>query len=366
MEEIIGCFISFIGIGYSLLLIFSFKNWTAKFKTEDVLHLDYEPKVSIVIAFRNETKVLQQLIESLKSQDYSNFEVILINDHSTDGSLEILKDVSWERMTVYDQEKGKNGKKYALELGVDKSEGELLLFTDADCVFPENWVSSMVYGLQRENADWYAGPIKYELANARLSSFFQALESAYLMMISSWTIVKNIPTTCNGANILMKKSTFLEVDGFEGIRNTPSGDDELFMQKLRKSGTFTLSYSFRQDSIVTTKPALTWSELLNQRFRWASKLKNNSLPFNFILAVLVFSFHLAYMSAFFMNWKLGLILLVVRFLLEIWGGFQAFKLFKLKFKIDYFLISFFVYPLYVIFMSVATQVARFSWKGREY
>jgi glycosyltransferase involved in cell wall biosynthesis len=102
------------------------------------------PDVSVIVAFRNEEKNLNALINSILVQDYAgNFEIILVNDHSNDNSLKIINEFSDERVKVFDLPVGHEGKKSALRYAHDFAAGEILFFTDADCVVPNNWIKTM-------------------------------------------------------------------------------------------------------------------------------------------------------------------------------------------------------------------------------
>lgn len=324
----------------------------------------HQPKVAVIIAFRNESKNLQKLLDSLLAQEYQNYEVYLVNDHSTDDFQNILNAYSDERIHLLHLNEGEKGKKSAITFGVTQCTAELLLFTDADCWMENNWISSMVDELESENSDWLSGPIFIHSKGTWIEDF-QQLESAYLGAISRFCIKQKIPTTCNGANIMMRRNVFLEINGFEGIEQTPSGDDELLMQKLALAG-YNLNASKNKKCLVSTSAQEGFEQTLNQRIRWASKLKYNLLRYNFMLSVLIFLFHLASIVILFLDWKFGILFWTWRLIVEFILAKQIFKWLDSPLKMIHFLISFFVYPLYVIFMSVATQLKAYQWKERKY
>ena len=76
---------------------------------------------------------------------------------------------------------------------------------------------------------------------------------------------------CNGANLAYTKSAFIEVNGFEGIDEIPSGDDMLLMHKIFLAHPHHVHYMKSQEAIVTTHPEPSWKDFFNQRIRWASK-----------------------------------------------------------------------------------------------
>src|SRR5437899_2552239 len=122
----------------------------------------YEPLVSVVITCKNEVRKIENCIGSLAKQSYSNFEIILIDAKSTDGTFEkaynlrnYMKSLkNCKRYLVISAEaetpsKGRNA-------GVGMAEGEIIAFTDADCVAEENWLDNLVKHIS--NGKMVGGP----------------------------------------------------------------------------------------------------------------------------------------------------------------------------------------------------------------
>src|SRR5262249_17850018 len=116
------------------------------------------PKVSILVAARDEESNIESCIRELLDQDYPNFEVIAIDDRSRDGTSSILRgleneyDGRLQALTVRELPDGWFGKNNAMRMGVDASTGEWLLLTDADCRFPSRGVLSAAMHDARENS----------------------------------------------------------------------------------------------------------------------------------------------------------------------------------------------------------------------
>jgi cellulose synthase/poly-beta-1,6-N-acetylglucosamine synthase-like glycosyltransferase len=133
------------------------------------------PNVSILIAFRNEAQNLEKLVSGLMAQDYpgEKLEIILVDDHSEDESLQILKDLAEENsdsLKVLTLPSGLSGKKSALSFGKIQATSDVLLFTDADVHLPENWVRSMLACMQNSQADMVCGEVKVlDYGNIELS-----------------------------------------------------------------------------------------------------------------------------------------------------------------------------------------------------
>lgn len=333
-------------------------------KKESIESIKFQPKVAVIVAFRDEAHNLEKLIKAILAQDYQNFDLYLVNDHSKDEYQKVISSFDDERIHVLHLPNELTGKKRAIQFGVENSNSELILTTDADCWMGKDWVITMVNELESKGKDWQAGPIFIE-SNKTLLQDFQQLESTYLVAISGFLINKKTPSTCNGANILMRRAVFENVNAFEGLHQTPSGDDELLMQKIYIAG-YLLNACKNPKAIVKTNAQETKESFLAQRIRWASKLKYNLLNYNLYLSALVFGFHASIIMLLFIDFKLGLSLLFVRFLAEYLLAFVLYKKNSETLKVIHFTISFFVYPLYVIFMSVASQLKSYIWKGRKY
>lgn len=358
MEAVI--IVSILLFLYGLLLLVSAFFW----KKQRGIIVSTNVPVSVIVAFRNEGKHLERLMKSLEKQVYSNLEIVLVDDHSEDNSCKVVKENMLSNVQLLHLPAHLTGKKQAIAYGVEHAKADYILITDADCLVPTSWVGTMVQELLTKKRDWQAGAIKYETKEGVLN-FFQRIESAYLVMISGWTMAVNKPTTCNGANIIFKKAVFEKEKGFEGLMQTPSGDDELLMQKLFSKG-YKLGYCTSNAALVITASAESFSELINQRIRWASKMKYGFLNNNLFLALFILLVHIAVIASFFIDVSFGRSILMTRFFIEFFAALLMFLTFKMEFNLFYFVFSFFVYPLYVIFMSFASRLKKFKWKGREY
>jgi len=100
------------------------------------------PKVSVVIPAYNAEKTIEETIQGLLSQDYSknDYEIIVVDDGSNDSTKEMIK--KFKRVKLFKQKH--RGPAAARNLGVKHSKGDLILFTDADCVPDKNWIKNMI------------------------------------------------------------------------------------------------------------------------------------------------------------------------------------------------------------------------------
>ena len=142
------------------LLIFMIKSITMSPKLEFIVNIEKKfPKVSVILPARNEEKHIRHCISSLLKQDYSDFEIILVNDESTDKTLEIMKEfeksypAKIKVVNITHRDKNWIGKNWACYQGYLKSNGTLLLFTDADSFHSEKTMSLAVQNIIHNRLD---------------------------------------------------------------------------------------------------------------------------------------------------------------------------------------------------------------------
>ena len=174
-------------------------------------------KISVLIALRNEESNIPNLIQSLIKQEFSpgDLEIILVDDHSTDNTLEVLQNITREQpqFHILSLPDNQNGKKAALRFGQAQSTGEILLLTDGDCQPGPTWLATMLNAFSEENTGMVLGPVILSPANTRFQKL-QQLE--YMSMVVSGAGSTGIgrpklPPTCSiKTPLLFNKNTLSE------------------------------------------------------------------------------------------------------------------------------------------------------------
>lgn len=229
------------------------------------------PPVSIIIAARNEQENLPRLLNALKEQQYPVFEVIVVNDRSTDGTLRVLENFSKDfsqlkAVHIAELPQGWTGKKNAIKHGIDASRYEILLFTDADC-YPasENWISEMA-GSFEPNVDLVLGFSPYEKSSNILNQFirFETLHTGLLYLSFA---ISGKPYMGVGRNLAYQKWLF-EKSGFGGDEKYTGGDDDIFVNRhARKSNTGVV---LTPESQMISIPEISGLAYLRQKIRHLS------------------------------------------------------------------------------------------------
>lgn len=262
--------------------------------------------ISVIIAARNEEKHLAFLLDNLLKQEYpqDKCEFIIVNDRSTDKTDFILKNYSKKYsqikyISIQDELLELVGKKRALTEGINHAQGEFLLFTDADCRPWKRWLSSMNEVFSR-GFDVVVGysPLKCKSKgfSKKIICILKKLERLAMFTLSAGSIGWNWGITATGRNFAYKKEVFESINGFNGIGHIPSGDDDLFLQKISKSHSYKISFATHPDSYVPSIEQKSGSQTFQQEKRRGSKwryypalIKVISLvTFIFLLSLVVF------------------------------------------------------------------------------
>lgn len=252
-------------------------------KTKPVsIPLDYIPSasVTIIVVAHNESKSIGTCLQGILQQSYPAhlMEIIVIDDHSTDATIDEVQKIGSERIALYNLKdypeyiKAPAYKKSAITLAVDKSTSEYIVITDADCVHSSQWLNTVVYGLEKNQNAFQTAPVILDGNNSLLSEM-QETEQLVLMLITAAGITSGLHDIANGANMAFRKSAFLKVDGYTGNEQFASGDDMFLAEKMRKAFPGQIAFNKSIDVSLSTKAKTNWPSLIKQRLRWAGKNK---------------------------------------------------------------------------------------------
>ena len=337
--------------------------------------------ISVIIAARNEERNIHGLLQSLHAQQYPKelYEVIIIDDHSTDSTWQLLQEQPFSSMHVkplqlkeFVEETGviASYKKKAIETGINAATGTLIVTTDADCRFNALWLQTIASFYEANDARFIAAPVTFYNQHTLLS-VFQSLDFLTLQGITAASVYKRFHSMCNGANLAYERSAFYEVNGFNNIDNIASGDDMLLMHKIFKRYPDKVFYLKNRHAIVTTEPVTTWKQFFHQRIRWASKADSYDDKRIFIVLLLVYLLNVCFfagaIAAFFKTtWLgLGLLLLFAKILIEFPFVNSVAIFFGQQKLMKYFP---FLQPLHIAYTIIAGWLGKFGhyeWKGRR-
>ena len=321
--------------------------------------------VSIIIPVRNEEGNILDCLNSLSQQDVQKnlFEVIIVNDHSTDNTLHELSRYKGDlNVAIYHLENEK-GKKAALELGIQNATSNLVLTTDADCIYPEGWVRNMLLYYRQYKDYLIAGPV-YFIAPASIWQSMLYHEQLLINGMARSTINLQKPLMCSGANLMFEKQAFEEVGGYAFGREIASGDDVFLLHSMHKKFKHRIGFNNLLNSHVSTKYPESFKAFLFQRLRWAGKTIKVHSSFVWLVGLTTILVNSIFIANCILSYysSLYIILLILKVFVDIWFFYRV----RGKNKTSFFmvvLLSIF-YPLYsVLFASISPFISS-SWKGR--
>ena len=331
-------------------------------------------RVSVIIAARNEEDKLDKTLTDILSQDYPKelLEVIVVDDHSTDSTSEIISSYAAQGVILIklNEDKPLNSyKKKAISEAISISTGELIVTTDADCRMGADWLKTIVDYHQQNDFKMISSPVVFfEEKNA--FEEMQTLEFLYLIGLGAATIGQNTPSTCNGANLAYRKDVFYEVNGFHGIDDLASGDDELLLHKVVSLYPKGIGFCKSEKALVYTHAKSDLAAFIQQRKRWASKstrYKNKGIV---ALGVSLWFFNLFILTniifGFFDIFYLGLagVSFVSKCLVELIFLYPMCRFAGRKPLLWYQPILSFIHIFYFVYIGVAGNSGKYNWKGR--
>ena len=360
-------FIAFILLLYGLQILKYRIGWD---KIKHKSQQGFTPKVSIVIAMRNEESEIKRLIAALKKQIYPTdaLEFILVNDHSTDATLALLGQATMDNLQIVNMLEGESGKKNAIAKAVQIAKGEIILASDADCIFTPNWVQTMVSYFADEQIHLVSGPVNFHKQNGIFQSF-QALEFASLIGSGAGAIGMENAIFCNGANMAYRKAIFLEVNDFENDKAV-SGDDVFLLHSIKAKYPKAIAFAKDEDALVTTEGVQNIAGFINQRKRWAAKSSSykdlasiyTSFLVLFTNLIGVFLIGLLFFDTDYLNYFIYYF--GIKFLVDLSLLLPVLSFFKRKDLIKWIFPFELVYSFYIVLIVILSFTNSFEWKGR--
>lgn len=260
--------------------------------------LESSPAISIIVTAHNELNNLKVLIPALMAQDHQQYEVIIVNDRSDDGTHEYLIEVennfqNLKAVHIHDLPAHITGKKYALTLGIKAATFKQVLLTDADCIPASNsWARKMADGMDK-GADIVLGFSNYEKLPGLLNYFirFETLLTAIEYLGAA---ANKLPFMGVGRNLAYKKDLFLENKGFFGYQQIVGGDDDLFINKHATSRNTAICIG--NQSLVISKPKTIIKSYWHQKIRHLYVGKAYSIKSRFLLGIFNLSWILTWIT----------------------------------------------------------------------
>jgi len=326
--------------------------------------------IAVIVPFRDEGENMETLIQSLLSLNYpkEKLQIILVNDHSTDLSVEQIKKFESKQIQLVNLQDIEIGKKAALSKGVEKATSEIIVTTDADCIHPQDWLKSINNFFSNPKAQMLVGAVAIQDSKSFFTKL-QQIEFASLIGSGASLLHWRIPAMANGANLAFRREAFISVKGYEGNKHIASGDDEFLLKKLFEVFPNGVIFNNQVLSVVKTNSQQNMLTFFQQRLRWAGKWKHQTNRKVKLGALGVFIFQLSFIVTFFLlgseHQRLASILLFAKAGIEGIFLFRVCQFLGIRFTIIPFVVLQLVYPFYVALTAVLALFLRSNWKGRK-
>lgn len=362
----LGIFAGLLIVQYLSLLLFLKVNWKNHFNKKDRI-----PKVSVLVAARNEETNLPFLLRSFDTLDYpiEQLEILIADDQSEDQTPKIIAD--WVKkgenrkwISIQTDQKNlsqKNGKANALAILSEHASGGFFFFTDADCEVPETWIREGINCFD-ENTGLVLG-----ITQVKSQNLFQKMQE-----IDWWNtlgIVKiitdlKLPTTGLGNNMVISRQAYLECGGFQKIPFSLTEDLEI-SKVISKLG-FKINHQVSENFLVKTKAEIDVNSLIKQRKRWMAGAMTLSYSWKSLLS-LQFLFYPAILGLIVINWQIGLCILIFKILGQ--SLFLSYFSKKVNQKLGYLpLLLFEFYQMGNLSLTILYYFwpGQIEWKARKY
>jgi len=243
--------------------------------------------VSVIICSHNDKEHLEKFLPKILSQNYLKFEIIVVNDCSTDETWEFLTLLKEKHKNLYVttievDEQFSHGKKLALNIGIKAAKHQWLLFTDADCeIFSQNWIAQLQKNAEK-NIHTVLGYVSYSKHNSLKNKFIRYDLFASVLQ----SVIFSLPRQSyvdNDKNLLIRKETFDENKRLSPqIFSQETGGMDLFIHKYSHRKNTKLE--FNAESFVYAKTP-SWKKWIRKKEIFFSSKRRYSWKTRILLSL---------------------------------------------------------------------------------
>lgn len=332
--------------------------------------------LSVVIAAHNEEKSIQRCLDSLDAQDYprDKYEIIIANDRSTDDTECIVSEFCNNRsnaniVSVHSNESF-IPKKTALAKAFAKAKGDVIVSTDADCMLPKTWLSSMNKSMS-DNIGMAVGHTSYGVP----TNIWQGIDGLDYFSHRAMGIAfigADSAYTCTASNYAIRTEIYKQnQEEFSQLKVRPA-EDNYFLHCVHKHPSYSFSVPTETGSIVTTKGAQSFIEFWQQRFRWGAyggNITTIGMKLFFIPMLLYYAslwLILVLACIFPVLWLLLGISLACKCVCDLLFMAKAAALYHSTFLMKYFIPLFLLHFIMVPLIVIKGNLFSFTWKDIQY
>jgi cellulose synthase/poly-beta-1,6-N-acetylglucosamine synthase-like glycosyltransferase len=329
-------------------------------------------RIAIIVAMKNEMQNARSCLEALINQTYpkDRMEIIIVDDGSTDDTPNILTEYQKKYSFIKiirnkSTPPGLSSKKFALGKAIDNSTGEILLFTDADCVPSPDWAYAMTSCFSSD-VGLVAGFSPLIDPTDSIMGKLLYLDSLVNGAVAAGSIGLGGVVTSTGRNIAYRREVYDQVNGFNKIMHSVSGDDDLFLQMVHKETSWKIKFATDKDVVVPSYQTKTLKKFFTQKKRHLSSGKY----YNFKLKVAYFLFHLSNLFIFTFlvgsiilnqNIFLAILLFLTKLLMDWLFITASSETFNVRPEMRYFLFWEFFFVFYHLVIGPVSWFGKIRW-----
>jgi len=224
---------------------------------------DFEPFVTVLVPAYNEEKVIEKTLSGLLKSDYVNFEILVIDDGSSDNTRTIAESVATGNSKVKVISKPNGGKFSALNLGFKEAKADYVVTIDADTIILPVTIKNLITPFIDDKVDAVCGNVR--VGNVKnLVTGFQAVEYITTQNYDRRAFdMMNCISVVPGATGAWKKQKVIEAGGYSDL--TLTEDADLTLTMLEKGAKIV----YAPDAVSITEAPENTLALFKQRFRWS-------------------------------------------------------------------------------------------------
>ena len=226
--------------------------------------LDDEPLVSIIVPGYNEEKVLGACISSILASSYQHFELIMVNDGSTDSTAKVMRDLAEANpYTVIFVDQQNSGKGAALNTGTAYANGEFIMYVDSDGVFGKDTIRQMLKAFDSPKVGAVSGddrPVNLDRVQTTLLALISHVGTGFIRR--ALAVVNCLPVVSGNNGLFRLKA--LKATG--PLRTDTLGEDLELTWRIHRAG---YRVNFAPQAVVYAESPSTLKGLWRQRVRWA-------------------------------------------------------------------------------------------------